>query len=709
MFPGIYMETAELSPSGQFEILGLIEKELEPSMNPGKHTICMAMVLLLGACNTNSELVKDMTASADNRSALNEILGLTRQGDKATFRLFAPGETQVELVLFDKHDDESGENLPMTLKENGVWEITLPSFKLGRFYAYSAPGSERSIIPDPYSHAVVRQNHYKYPTKSVILPTDEFDWDGDDFMTTSLGDLIILEAHLRDMSIDPSSGARKPGTYEGFIENDQVGGIVHLKDMGYNAVEFLPLQEFGNIEIDYKNEELGVYNDWNPYETNHWGYMTSFFFAPEIYYGSDGTDQRSAWVGQDGRAVNEMKHMVKALHKEGISVILDVVYNHVSQYDDNPFKLINKDYYFRLNENGDYLSHSGCGNDFKTENPMARKMIVESLVYWMEEYHIDGFRFDLAAMIDLETVDAITEATQAINPDVILIGEPWGGGGYNPAELANHGWAAWNDHFRNSVKGRNPRQDDYGFIFGKLWDGNNTEHYKKLMSGYLQDKGGHFRDPGQNVNYLESHDDHTLGDFIRISLGLVGADEVVTQDQVAQLSPQEMAIHKLAALHLLTTQGPVMMAQGQSWGRAKVIANSIGDDENAGRLDHNSYEKDDETNWLNWSHKALNHELVDYYRGLISIRRTYSELRNVNPDFRQFLNGSSALSYGILMEGNFKVLVLINGDPTSAAHIELPEGSWTVLADRNQSGLKNLGHVEGAAEVPATSGLLLVQ
>jgi pullulanase len=678
-------------------------------MIPRKIILILVSIVMMVACSNNSELVKDMTSSNKPIAAIDEKLGMSRSQDESTFRLFAPSAELVSLILFEKYDDSTGQNLAMHKKANGVWETSVPNEKLTRFYAYSAPGSDKLIIPDPYSHAVVRQNHFKYPSKTVILPQSDFDWQGDEVTSAAIGDLVILEAHLRDMTAHRSSGAKNPGTYEGFVESGQRGGISHLKDMGYNAVEFLPLQEFGNIEIDYKNSDLSTWNDWNPYETNHWGYMTSFFFAPEIYYGSDGVNNRGVWIGEDGRAVNEMKEMVRALHKEGISVILDVVYNHVSQYDDNPFKLIDKEYYFRLDQHGEYLSASGCGNDFKTENPMSRKLIVESLIHWMTEYHIDGFRFDLAAMIDMETVDAITAATQAINPAVILIGEPWGGGGYNPQELANHGWASWNDHFRNSVKGRNPRSNDFGFIFGKFWDGKNKDHYKKLMRGYLQNEGGHYLDPSQSVNYLESHDDNTLGDFIRLSLGKVGASEKVSKEQVARLSPEELTVHKLGALMLLTSQGPVMIAQGQSWGRAKVIANSIGDDPNAGHLDHNSYEKDDETNWLDWDEKDLNHELVDYYRGLISIRSKYPELRNVEPGYRQFFDGSNQHSFGVSMGSEHQIMVLLNADKKSPAKFSLPPGRWTVLANNKQANVNGIGAVEKVAEVANQSGLILVK
>lgn len=677
-------------------------------MNINRWALSLLSILLISACTNSPEINKNMKASSHIK-AIEETLGMSRDGETYTFRLFAPSLDDLDLVFFETPQDMRGTSYAMIQKENGVWELSLTQEKISKYYGYRTQAHGDIVIADPYSQAVVRQNDYRYSSKTVILPEADFDWEGDDYTHAALEDLVILEAHLRDMSVHNSAGAEHPGSYLGFIDPEQKGGIVHLKDMGYNAVEFLPLHEFGNIEIDFKNPDLGIYNDWNPYETNHWGYMTSFFYAPEVYYASDGSSERDLWIGEDGRAVNEMKEMVKALHKEGISVILDVVYNHVSQYDENPFKLIDKEAYFRLDSLGNYQGASGCGNDFRTEHPMSRKMIIESLIYWMEEFHIDGFRFDLAAMIDMETIDAITEATRAVNPDVLLIGEPWGGGGYNPRELADHGWASWNDHFRNSVKGRNPGNQDYGFIFGKLWDGNDTEHYMKLMRGYLQSEGGHYVDPVQSVNYLESHDDHTLGDFIRLALGKVGKDEVVTREQVAKLSEEELRIHKLAALSLLTSQGPVMLSQGQSWGRAKVIANSIGTDPHAGMLDHNSYEKDDETNWLDWSEKDLNSDLVDYYRGLIQIRHWYPELRDANPEARSFMTGSNELSFGFSVSGSNEVLVLLNAHRSEAAAFDLPPGEWKVLANAERSGIEAIGRVSMDHKVNPQSGLILVK
>lgn len=649
-------------------------------------------------------------------------MGLTLTDNQATFRVFAPNATQVSLVFFQNYADKSGNDIPMHRDDDGVWEVVVNRPLKWKFYGYQLDGPKANanlydptlLVADPYSKAVVRFNHYTYPTKSIILEENQYDWEEDTWIRRPWEDYIIQEAHLKDLTADNSSQCQHPGTYRGLIEPGHPGGIYFIKSMGYNAVEFLPLQEFGYLELDYKNPAAPVYNDWNPYAKNHWGYMTSFFFAPSSRYASDGSEIKGEYTGSSGKAFNEMKDMVKALHKEGVAVIMDVVYNHVSQYDANPLKYIDKQYYFRLDENGNFLSASGCGNDLRTESPMARRLIVESILYWMQEYHVDGFRFDLAAMIDIETVREITKAAQLVNPDVILIGEPWGGGGYNPSELAEAGWASWNDDFRNAVKGRNPNPDnhDTGFIFGNLWDRHDLKYYQSLMSGYTKDQGGHYIEPNQSVNYLESHDDNTMGDFIRRGLGNVGLDEKVQRQAVAELTRQEIQMQKLAAVALLTSQGPVMIHEGQSWGRAKVIAETQADDPRVGQLDHNSYNKDNETNWLNWSEASMNPELMDYYRGLIAIRSNIAPLRNATQGIRQFMDAGNSLALAFMIpDENQKpaVVVILNGKTDQPAKVKLPVGKWSILANGKSARLEGLGTASGTISVPAQTGLILIR
>jgi pullulanase/glycogen debranching enzyme len=651
-------------------------------------------------------------------------LGLTVVKNSYHFRLFAPRAIWVKLVLFNKHDARNGKEFFLEKDADGVWELSLTAKQLGqaRYYGYRVHGPQGNgemfdstlVLADPYSKAVATMNHYTHPAKSLLFPEKTpFDWEGTAPVSIAPGDLIIYEMHVRDLTAHPSSGIDSTlrGSYPGLIQDNRTGGINYIKQLGVNAVELLPVQEFGNIEIPYRDSTVANYpvNTWNPYARNHWGYMTSYFFAPESYYASGGTMAPGAYNGIDGRQVREFKEMVKVFHKNGIAVIMDVVYNHVSQYDYNPLKYIDKFYYFRLNPDCEFESASGCGNDLKTERPMTRRLIVDSIVYWMKNYHIDGFRFDLAAMIDWETIDAVREAAQKVNPNVHLIAEPWGGGGYAPDRFSDYNWSAWNDQFRNGMKGWHPGEN-VGFIFGKFHSPVTRPLLQNYFVGTLREYGGLFIDPSHAVNYLESHDDHTLGDFIRLTLQDVSAKErIVDPEQHVRLTPKQLKINKLAAFVLMVSQGKVMIHEGQEFARSKIIAATAAPDTNVGKIDHNSYEKDNETNWLNFHHAEINKELLDYYRGLIAIRKTYSALRQASPEEIIFHDSSDSLlvSFEITVPGQH-FLVIANGNAEKNHRYTLPPGEWLVLADGqavyvDQPKLnKNL-----TIKVPAISGVLL--
>jgi len=405
------------------------------------------------------------------------------KSDGIEFKLYAPKSDQVFLVIFDNVEDINGNEFPMSNNHNGEWTITLKDIGYGTLYGYrlEGPSNDSSvIIADPYSKAAVTQNSYRHVAKSLVVNTD-YDWDNDKWIKIDPRDLIIYEMHIRDMTAHPTSGSTMPGTYGGLVDKNHRGGINHILDMGVNAVQILPLQDFANVEIPYKDSTIYMYNDWNPYARNHWGYMTTFFFAPESYYASDRTMQPNSWNGENGKAVTEMKDMVKGLHKDGIAVIMDVVYNHVSNYDFHPLKYIDKETYFRLDENGDYIAESGCGNDCQTEHPAMRKLILESVKYWMQAYHIDGFRFDLGYLIDNETRKQILTELLEINPNAIILAEPWGGG-YDPDGFSDIGWASFNDKIRNGVKGQNPN-DGLGFIFGKWFGDNDQKALQRFAMG----------------------------------------------------------------------------------------------------------------------------------------------------------------------------------------------------------------------------------
>ena len=656
-----------------------------------------------------------------NRYYSDKPLGANFETGNTVFRLFAPNAFAVKLIIYTKHDDSSGIEYSMKRDVEGVWEYTLSGERYGIYYAYQVNGfkdknlkvDSSRLLADPYSRAVVTKNHYLHPAKSIIIDTN-YDWEGDSWMKTPIRDLVIYEMHVRDMTAHPSSGASQPGTYASLVESGKTGGIDYLLDLGVNAVELLPCQEFGNIEYPYKDRSAPVYNDWNPYARNHWGYMTSYFFAPESYYASGGNVIPGEYCGIHGQQVKEFKAMVKAFHQKGIAVLMDVVYNHVSDFDLNPLKYIDKDYYFRLDKKGNFLAKSGCGNDLMTERPMARRLIIESVKYWMTEYHIDGFRFDLAYLLDKETCKEIIREALKINPNVYIIAEPWGDG-YAPDYFSRLGWSAWNDKIRNGVKGQNPF-DNPGFIFGKWERDNNPETIKRYVAGTLVKDGGLFLKPDHAVNYLESHDDYTFGDFIRIGTGAVKEDDRITDlASHVRLTAQQMKINKLGALFLMVSQGAVMIAQGQEFARSKVIAKTDVPDPHQGQIDHNSYNKDNETNWINYEHREINRELYNYYRGLISLRKAHAALRRSDRKNIHFLTCNNEFGLGFWIdkkssgdENDF--LVLMNADPKKKVKFKIPAGAWSAVVNGEKAGIAILkSGISDSVEIEPTTGWVLIR
>lgn len=648
----------------------------------------------------------------------NKKLGAFVEEGQTIFRLFAPQASKVLLCTFTSPEDTVGKEYLMTKDDDGVWEIGIWGEKYGIYYGfkvyqkYDDPSAKKILCLDPYARAVTTLNTYLNPRLGIVVKEGDYDWEGDSWIQKDWEDLIIYEMHIRDMTIHPSAGVKQPGTYMGLTEKNTRGGLSYIKSLGVNAVELLPAMEFANIELPYKKDSLlGRINTWNPYERNHWGYMTAAFFAPEGYYAESTKDFKwNIWEGKDGRQINAFKDMVKAFHKEGIAVIMDVVYNHLSEYELGNLKEIDKEYYFRLDEKGNFIAQSGCGNDLKTERPMMRKLIVESILYWMKEYHIDGFRFDLGKLLDWITIEEIIREAKKINPDVVFVCEPWGGG-YDPMGFSIRGWAAWNDQIRNGVKGENPF-DGLGWLFGKWYGNNSPERIKSYVNGTLtKDRFGLFLKKEHSVNYLESHDGYTLGDFIRIGLGDVPSEKIITNtDSFVVLTPQQLKLNKLGALFLLTSRGIIMLHAGQEFARTKVVPYNLPvPDDHRGKIDRDSYNKDNETNYINYHHAELNSELVEYYSGLISIRNTYDAFRRAEYDDVKFLDTKDnpfAIGY-VLKYDETVFVVLANADRKKSQEFILPDGTWDILANSEKAGIKSLGTVKGKIKIPASSGAIL--
>lgn len=328
----------------------------------------------------------------------------------------------------------------------------------------------------------------------------------------------------------------------------------------------------------------------------------------------------------------------------------------------------------------------------------------------MKEYHIDGFRFDLGKLLDWETIETIIYEAKKINPDVVFVCEPWGGG-YDPAGFSLRGWGAWNDQIRNGIKGENPF-NGLGWIFGQWYGNNNPQRIKSYVNGTLvRDTLGLFQKPEHSVNYLESHDGYTFGDFIRLATKSVARDEIIRDvDSFVKLTPLQMKLNKLGALFLFTSRGITMIHSGQEFARTKVIPYDLDvPDAHKGMIDHNSYEKDNETNYINYKHAEINKELFDYYTGLIELRKKYSAFRRAKYEdvtFHEIKKNPFAICYEVKYKDEH-FFVAMNANQEITQQFSLPKGDWEVLVDNLKSGVKPIKVVKNKIEVEPTSGIVL--
>ena len=591
---------------------------------------------------------------------------LDREQNATTYRLFAPRARGVYLCLFDgpAYEVQKPEYKRLQPAEryamwkdpaDGVWEISLLGLDVGRYYSFNVDGPSGNgegfnvlaSVGDPYALAAAHA-HNNTIVMDPAAPNEWFSgWTDGSYAQVPPQDTIIYEMHIRDMTKHPSAGVepRLAGKYEGLLKSEGTGAALdHLRDLGVTTVELLPTAEFSNGEDEY-----------------NWGYAPVFYFSPEASF---------AQQPLKGSQVFEFKRLVNELHARGIGVVLDIVFNHVG--GPNIFHMIDKKYFFRLNPDFSFSSFSGCGNDVKTEAPMMRRLIVDSIVYWMKEYHVDGFRFDLAELIDLDTMMALRDAARAINTNALLISEPWSFRGENKQQLKGTGWSAWNNDFRYAAK-------DY--VMGKR----NRDWLQKNIFGSVDTWAA---DPLQPVNYLESHDDMALADELSTAPGRDGRN----------LLENDAAINRLAATVLFTSLGLPMISEGQEFLRSKWGL-------------HNTFDKGDEVNAIRWTdrERPLAALTLDYYRALIQLRRSpagaaFRVAKRPPPTYYQWIMPADTQGLGYIVnaprihEGNgFIVLLNANGAPVEFA-FPLPAGAWRQIGDGDRldpAGLPDTQAIQG--------------
>lgn len=524
-------------------------------------------------------------------------LGATYSPEKTFFRLWAPTASEAKIVFYNNWNDGPVREMLMTRDIQGTWVHEATGDCKGIYYTYKVRvGLDWNEAADPYAKAVGVNGD-----RAVVLDlrsTDPKGWNMEKPQLDSPVDAVIYELHLRDLSTHPDSGILYPGKYLGLVEKDTRGpndiptGIDYIAGLGVTHVQLLPIYDYSTQSVDETKLHLPHYN---------WGYDPKNYNVPEGSYSTDPYTPATR--------ITELKRCVQALHDRGLRVIMDVVYNHVYDgYLVNFTKLV-PGYYLRYQADGSFSNGSFCGNECATERKMMRKFIVDSVVHWVQEYHMDGFRFDLMGLMDTETMNEIRRRLDEIDPTILMIGEGWNMETVLPGEQRAHQGNAWkmpriahfNDGLRDSVKGSTFIYGSQGFISGGA---GMEEGVKRGVVGGI-DYGGSIRqfaqEPVQNVNYVECHDNHTLWDKLQLSSS-------------QKTEEQRRWMHRLASAIVLTSQGIPFLHAGQEFMRTK-------------NGDENSYKSPVQVNWLDWERCAEHQNDVLYVASLIHLRKSHPAFR----------------------------------------------------------------------------------
>ena len=613
-------------------------------------------------------------------------LGATYSAASTTFKVWAPTATAVSVNLYTSgtagtNDLEQSVAMTGGTKDDyGVWTATVSGDLNGKYYTYAVTvdGEEAEAV-DPYARAAGVNGN-----RGMVIDldsTDPTDWEHDTNpnKVDSQTDAIIYELHVRDFSIDENSGMTNKGKYLAFTEEgttvNDAGeiktGIDYLDELGVTHVHLLPVYDYGSV-------------DETTCSNFNWGYDPVNYNVPEGSYSTDPYDGNVR--------ITEFKQMVQSLHNHDISVIMDVVYNHVYNADKFCFNNIVPGYFSRVDSNT-----SGCGNDTASEREMVRKYIVESVLYWHQEYHIDGFRFDLVGLLDVETINEIVKEVHACCPDVIFYGEGWDMDGTNKeagTEMAKQGnasktssFAYFSDSMRNGIGGNNGNST--GFASGA---GNGAS----MVSEWLA-KPWWTTNPTQVVQYASCHDNYTLVDKIIESTGKSKIDSTVIK------------MNNLAAAFYMTSQGIPFIHAGEEMLREKLNAD--------GSRNENSYNSSDSVNSIKWVKLEEDDYAATsaYYQGLIEFRKAHPALRyatatKVSENVQTVTSSANLIVMQVDGYGaNDDDIYVIFNAGTSATTVNLPDGTWTININGESAGTESLGTASGSVSVDAISAMVLTK
>lgn len=603
--------------------------------------------------------------------------------EQTTFRLFAPDNAKtVKLRIYKAgHKGRPERTVTMERTAADTWTATVTGNLMGRFYTFDTGRGECAGI---FAKAVGVNGQ-----RAAIIDMDKTDpagWNDDRRpVVKSPADLVIYEMHHRDYSIDASSGIANGGK---FLALTDPKAIAHLKELGVNAVHILP--SFDYASVDETRLSTPQYN---------WGYDPVNYNVPEGSYSTDPYKPETR--------IREFKQMVQALHKAGIRVILDVVYNHTFNIDGSNFQRTYPDYFYRKTADGKYSDGSGCGNETASERDMMRRFMVESVLYWIDEYHIDGFRFDLMGCHDIETMNAIRKAVDEVDPTIFIYGEGWSAGscalpteqlGLKANMKAMPGIAAFSDELRDALRG--PFSDDTkgAFLAGKPGEEESIkfgiagaiEHPQVDMSKVNYSTEAWASQPTQMISYVSCHDDMCLTDRLRASIPGITTDELIRLDMLAQTA-------------VLTSQGVPFILSGEEMLRDKKGV-------------HNSYNSPDSINRLDWNNMERYPQVMDYYKNLTRLRRNHPAFRLGSADLvrrhLEFLPTQPGLVAFRLKDyagrDDWRNIIVILNAAKQQRKVTIPQGNYTIVCHEGKIDENGLSTFSGSeATVSAQSALIL--
>ena len=603
--------------------------------------------------------------------------------EQTTFRLFAPDNAKtVKLRIYKAgHKGRPERTVTMERTAADTWTATVTGNLMGRFYTFDTGRGECAGI---FAKAVGVNGQ-----RAAIIDMDKTDpagWNDDRRpVVKSPADLVIYEMHHRDYSIDASSGIANGGK---FLALTDPKAIAHLKELGVNAVHILP--SFDYASVDETRLSTPQYN---------WGYDPVNYNVPDGSYSTDPYKPETR--------IREFKQMVQALHKAGIRVILDVVYNHTFNIDGSNFQRTYPDYFYRKTADGKYSDGSGCGNETASERDMMRRFMVESVLYWIDEYHIDGFRFDLRGCHDIETMNAIRKAVDEVDPTIFIYGEGWSAGscalpteqlGLKANMKAMPGIAAFSDELRDALRG--PFSDDTkgAFLAGKPGEEESIkfgiagaiEHPQVDMSKVNYSTEAWASQPTQMISYVSCHDDMCLTDRLRASIPGITTDELIRLDMLAQTA-------------VLTSQGVPFILSGEEMLRDKKGV-------------HNSYNSPDSINRLDWNNMERYPQVMDYYKNLTRLRRNHPAFRLGSADLvrrhLEFLPTQPGLVAFRLKDyagrDDWRNIIVILNAAKQQRKVTIPQGNYTIVCHEGKIDENGLSTFSGSeATVSAQSALIL--